>query len=202
MNIFYDLDEDNLLPKNLVEEYWQNTSGKFTHRVQDLSKKYKRTPKEISALISNINSYIDYGKCSACDKKNIVKVRNRTSAGEIISNEYYHYFCVSCRKKANDYCINQSESDKKIVWMKLAFKYKLWLRLDKDELFFLKAIYYLESWNRIYHELILPNPSENFKTLFKLDSMNLIYFNKDGITGQISIKMIKKLQDHIKHKLI
>ena len=35
MNIFYDLDEDNLLLKSLVEEYWQNTSGKFTYRVQD-----------------------------------------------------------------------------------------------------------------------------------------------------------------------
>ncbi|MFV5699301.1 hypothetical protein ACM55H_13115 [Flavobacterium sp. ZT3R17] len=202
MNIFYDLDEDNLLPKNLIEEYWQNTSGKFTYHVQDLAEKYKRTPKEISSSISNIYSYIDYGKCNACDKKNIETVRNRTRAGQIISNEYYHHFCSSCREKANYFCRNLSEEDKKIVWMKLAFKYKLWLSLDKDELNFLKAIYYLKSWNRIYHELILLDPSNIFKILFKLDSMNLIYYNKNDMTGQISIKMIKDLQDLIEQKLI
>jgi hypothetical protein len=202
MNISYDLDEDNLLPKNLVEEYWQNTSGKFIYRVQDLAEKYRKTPKEISYSISNIYSYIDYGKCNACDKNIIETVRNRTRAGQIISNEYYHHFCSYCREKANYFCRNLSEGDKKNVWMKLAFKYKLWLSLDKDELNFLKAIYYLKSWNRIYHELILLDSSNIFKILFKLDSMNLIYYNKDDMTGQISIKMIKNLQDLIEQKLI
>lgn len=76
------------------------------------------------------------------------------------------------------------------------------MSLDKDELNFLKAIYYLKSWNRIYHELILLDPSNIFKILFKLDSMNLIYYNKNDITGQININMIKDLQDLIEQKLI
>ena len=202
MNISYDLDDAVLLPKNLVEEYWQNTSGKFVHSLQSLAEKYNRTSKEISSSIPYVYSYIDFGKCNACDKNNIEIIRNRTRAGQIISNVYYHHFCSSCRNKANYFCRNLSDLDKKIVWMKLAFKYKLWLNLDKDELNFLKAIYYLKSWNRIYHELILLDPSNIFKILFKLDSMNLIYYNKNDITGQISIEMMKGLKDLINQKLI
>ncbi|MFV8334667.1 hypothetical protein ACNQF7_01130 [Flavobacterium sp. RSP29] len=86
--------------------------------------------------------------------------------------------------------------------MKLCFKYKLWNKLNKDEMNFLKAIYYLRSWNRIYHEIIKLDLDNNFKLLFKLDKMHLIYYDKDDTTGEIRIKMMKNLQDLIQQKRI
>lgn len=86
--------------------------------------------------------------------------------------------------------------------MKLSFKYKLWNKLNKDEMNFLKAIYYLKSWNRIYHEIIKLDLDNNFKLLFKLDKMHLIYYDKNETTGGIRIEMINDLQNLIQLKRI
>lgn len=202
VNIAYDLDDSLSIPQNMLEDYWLNMSGTFTNKIEALGEKYRLSSKEIMSLISSVKSYIDFGNCSACCEKNLEVIENRTKAREIIKNIYYHYFCSSCRDKATEFCRNLSNVDKKIVWMKLSFKYKLWDKLNKDEMNFLKAIYYLRSWNRIYHEIIKLDLDNNFKLLFKLDKMHLIYYDKDETTGEIRIKMMKELQNLIKLKRI
>lgn len=202
MNISYDLADSLSIPQNIVEDYWLNVSGMFTNKIDALGEKYGLSSREITSQISSVYSYIDFGTCSACCDKNLEIVENRTKARQIIENIYYHYFCSSCRDKATEFCRNLSDGDKKNVWMKLCFKYKLWNKLNKDEMNFLKAIYYLRSWNRIYHEIIKLDLDNNFKLLFKLDKMHLIDYDKDETTGEIRIKMIKDLQNLIQQKQI
>jgi hypothetical protein len=202
VNISYDLDDNVLLSPSIVKEYWLNTSGNFNFKITALREKHGISSREISSRISSVNSYIDFGPCSACSEKNIVPTRNRSRAGQVIENVYYHYFCASCRDKANAFCKTLSDGDRKIVWMRLAFKHKLWTKLDNDEMNFLKAVYYLRSWSRIYHEIIKLDTDYSFKVLFKLDKMNLICYDKNDLTGEIRLRLMMGLQDLIQQKRI
>ena len=203
MIISYKLNNSVVISKDMADDYWMNTSGSFIYKLDTLAEKYNLTSKEITSAISSIHSYIDFGSCAACSQKNEEAVGNRTRALQVMENVYYHYFCDDCREKAKHYCKKMSdEEEKKIVWMKLCFKYKLWNKLDNYEMNFFKALYYLGSWNRIYHEMIKLNPTNNFKLLFKLDKMHLIYYDKCVVTGQIRVKITKDLQDLIQKKII
>jgi hypothetical protein len=182
--------------------YWQNVDGIFTYRVDDLSKRFNLSVKEISAISKNREVYIDFGQCKGCSDKNTVIVENRTRAKQVLENLYYHFFCETCRKRANEFCKKLDDKKTKIVWMRLSHKYHLWEELNKDELNFLKAIYYLKTWNRIYHEIINLDLNYGFKILFKLDKMHLIEYIKDEFTGQIEIKMLDDLKKLIQEKTI
>lgn len=186
----------------ISEAYWQNDDGIFTYRVDDLSKRFNLSVKEISAISKNREVYIDFGQCKGCSDRNTVIIENRTRAKQFLENLYYHFFCVTCRKRANEFCKKLDDKKTKIVWMRLSFKYQLWEELSKDEMDFLKAIYYLKTWNRIYQEIIKLNLDYSLKILFKLDKMHLIYYIKDEITGQIEVKMLEDLKHLIKNKLI
>jgi hypothetical protein len=120
---------------------------------------------------------------------------------QVLENNFYHYFCSVCREKADNYCRSLKPKDSKIIWMKLAFKYELWKNLNQDEVNFLKAIYYLHSWNRIYHELINLDLNYGLRTLFKLDSMNLIFYDKNS-SGNHKTKMLPELEKIIQEKKI
>src|SRR5690606_27946904 len=156
--------------------------------------------KEIRSAVSSIYACIDFGLCAGCSYKNEEAVETRGRALQIIENVYYHYFCETCREKVKDFCKKKSDEERKIIWMRLSFKYKLWTRLDKDEMNFLKALYYLRSWNRIYHEMIKLDLNNHFRLLFKLDKMHLIHYDKCEVTGQIRIKMLRELQGLIQKK--
>ncbi len=192
----------SVLSQSILEAYWQNTVGKFTFRVDEISKKFELSSKEITTIVSNTNSHIDFGVCNACGGMNFTCVENRTRAKQVFENFHYYFFCFACRKKAEKFCENFDASQTKNVWMRLSFKYQLWKELDKDEINFLKAIYYLRSWNRIYHEVIKLDSDYGFKILFKLDKMHLINYNKDELTGQVTIKILEDLQSLIKDKNI
>ncbi|WP_297332656.1 hypothetical protein [Flavobacterium sp.] len=186
----------------MVDDYWHFYEGRFVYKVGVIAEKYGISPREIRSAVSSAYAYIDFDICAGCSDKNEEAVETRWRASQIIDNVYYHHFCGTCREKAKVYCKNMSEEDRKIVWMKLSFKYKLWTRLDKDEINFLKALYYLRSWNRIYHEIIKLDLNNHFKLLFKLDKMHLIHYDKNEVTGQIRIKMLKGLKELIQEKHI
>jgi hypothetical protein len=192
----------SVLSQSILEAYWQNTSGKFTSSIDEIRKRFELSSKEITTIVSNTNSHINFGVCNACGEMNIIYVENRTRAKQIFENFYYYFFCSSCKKKAEEFCKKLDEAEIKIVWMKLSFKYQLWKELDKDEINFLKAIYYLRSWKRIYHEVIKLDSDYGFKVLFKLDKMHLINYNKDELTGQVKIEILIHLQNLIKDKSI
>ena len=196
------LEDETSFLKEFLEEYWQNISGKFVFRVEDLRCKYEMNSQDTSAFVSDSNAYLDFGNCNCCGGKNITDVKNRSRAIQVLSNLYYYFFYSTCRDKANKFCKNLDEYNAKIIWMRLSFKYKLWNELDKDEMNFLKAIYFLKQWNRIYHEVIVLDSNYGFGTLEKLDKMNLIYYYKDDFTGQINILMLEGLQNLIKLKKI
>lgn len=202
MRIIHELHNSDFTSKEMIEDYWLNTNGRFVYKLDALVEKYGISPREIRSAVSSTYAYLDFGICVGCSDKNEEAVETRWRASQIIDNVYYHHFCETCREKAKVYCKNMSEEDRKIVWMKLSFKYKLWTRLDKDEINFLKALYYLRSWNRIYHEIIKLDLNNHFKLLFKLDKMHLIHYDKDEVTGQIRIKMLKGLKELIQGKLI
>jgi hypothetical protein len=192
----------SVLSQSILDAYWQNTAGKFTFRVDEISKKFELSLKSITTIVSNTNSHIDFGFCNACGRMNFICVENRTRAKQVFENFQYYFFCFACRKRANKFCENLDDSQTKNVWMRLSFKYQLWKELDKDEINFLKAIYYLRSWNRIYHEVIKSNSDYGFNILFKLDKMHLIYYNKNELTGQIEIIILENLQSLIRDKNI
>ncbi|SHM43338.1 hypothetical protein [Flavobacterium chilense] len=192
----------SVLSQSILEAYWQNIAGKFTLSIDEISKRFELNSKEITAIVSSTKSHIDFGICNACGEMNFTCVENRTKAKHIFENFYYYFFCFECRKKVDKFCKNLNDSETKIVWMRLSFKYQLWKELDIDEMNFLKAIYYLKSWNRIYHEVIKLDLDYSFKVLFKLDKMHLIYYNKDQLTGQVKIKIMEDLQSLITNKNI
>ncbi|MDI1305412.1 MAG: hypothetical protein PSX42_11295 [bacterium] len=192
----------SVLSQSILEAYWQNTAGKFTLRIDEIGKRFELSSKEITAIISSVNSHIDFGVCNACGGMNFTCIENRTRAKQVFENFYYYFFCFACRTKAEKFCENLDDSETKILWMRLSFKYQLWKELDVDEMNFLKAIYFLRSWNRIYHEVIKLDSDYGFKVLFKLDRMHLIYYNKDELTGQVTIKILENLQSLIKDKNI
>lgn len=201
--IYFDKETHTSIPsQSIMEAYWQHTDGIFTFRVDEISKRFELSSKEITTIVSNTNTHIDFGVCNACGRMNFTCVENRTRAKQVFENFYYYFFCFVCRTKAEKFCENLNDSQTKIVWMKLSFKYQLWKELDKDEINFLKAIYYLKDWNRIYHEVIKLDSDYGFKILFKLDKMHLIDYNKDELTGQIKIEMLEDLQSLIKEKNI
>lgn len=201
--VYFDKDaHTSVLSQQILEVYWQNTAGIFTLRVDEIGKKFELSSKEITAIVSGANSHIDFGICNACGGMNFTCVENRTRAKQVFENFYYYFFCFGCRKRAEEFCKKLDKAETKIVWMKLSFKYQLWKELDKDEINFLKAIYYLRSWNRIYHEVIKLDSNYGFKVLFKLDKMHLINYNKDELTGQVKIEILIDLQNLIKDKSI
>ncbi|MBG6063547.1 hypothetical protein IWX83_003357 [Flavobacterium sp. CG_9.1] len=190
------------ITEQISEAYWQNVEGLFTYRVDELAKRFELSAKEISAIAANNKSYIDFGQCKSCGSKNITKIENRTRANQVLENLFYYFYCETCRKSANDFCKKLDDKQTKIVWMRLCYKYQLWEELNKDEMNFLKAIYYLKTWNRIYHEIIKLDLDYSFKILFKLDKIHLIYYIKDELTGQVEIKMLENLKNLIKNKSI
>lgn len=192
----------SVLSQSILEAYWQNTAGIFTLRIDEISKRFELSSKDLTAIISSANSHIDFGICNACGETNVTGVENRTRAKHVFENFYYYFFCFACRKKAENFCKNLDDSETKIVWMRLSFKYQLWKELDIDEMNFLKAIYFLKSWNRIYHEVIKLDSDYGFNILFKLDKMHLIYYNKNELTGQIKITILEDLQSLIRDKNI
>ena len=202
MRIFHELNNGVLVSKDLIDDYWLFNDGTFVYKLDTLAEKYGLSPKEIRSAISSVYTTIDFGNCAGCSYKNVEAVETRSRAMQIIDNVYHHHFCETCREKAKDFCKKMSEEEKKIIWMRLSFKYKLWTRLDNDEINFLKALYYLRSWNRIYHEIMQLDLNNHFKLLFKLDKMHLIYYDKCEATGQIRIKIMKELKDLIQRKVI
>lgn len=190
------------LLQQISEMYWQNVDGKFSFRVEELAKKFELSTKEITTIGPNSNTYIDFGFCKACGEENTTTVENRTRAKQVLDNLYYYFFCSACRANAKEFCKKLNDVETKIVWMRLSFKYQLWNELNNDEMNFLKAIYYLKDWNRIYHEIIKLDIDYCFKILFKLDKMYLIYYIKDELTGQVKIKILDDLQNLIKNKSI
>lgn len=192
----------SVLSQSILEAYWQNITGKFTLSIDEISKRFELSSKDITAIISSANSHIDFGICNACGEMNFTCVKNRTRAKQVIDNFYYYFFCFACRKKAEKFCENLDDSQTKNVWMRLSFKYQLWKELDKYEINFLKTIYYLRSWNRIYYEVIKLDLDYGFNILFKLDKMHLIYYNKNELTRQIKITILEDLQSLIRDKNI
>lgn len=192
----------SVLSQSIMEAYWQHTDGIFTFRVDEISKRFELSSKEITTIVSNTNSHIDFGICNACGRMNFICVENRTRAKQVFENFHYYFFCFACRKRAEEFCGNLDDLQTKNVWMRLSFKYQLWKELDKDEINFLKAIYYLRSWNRIYHEVIKLDFDYCFKVLIKLDQMHLIEYNKDELTGQVKIEILRDLQNLIRDKNI
>jgi hypothetical protein len=190
------------LSQQISETYWQNVDGKFSFRVEELAKKFDLSAKEITAIALNSHTYINFGICKACGHENTTAVVNRTRAKQVLDNLYYYFFCSLCRANAKEFCKKLNDMETKIVWMRLSFKYQLWNELNNDEMNFLKAIYYLKDWNRIYNEIIKLDMEYSFKVLFKLDKMNLIYYMKDELTGQVRIKILDELQNLIKIKSI
>jgi hypothetical protein len=201
MKVVYNLGDNLKYTKNLLRDYWLNSSGKFIAKVTTLLEAYRIEIAELNSLIASSGCQIDFGDCCACNHGNLHPVKNRTEAIQIYENEIYHYFCSSCRIKAEEFCRNLNKYDRKIIWMKLSFKYKLWTKLEKDELNFLKSLYFLKDWNRIYHELILLDIDNHFRILFKLDKMNLIYYRKNE-SRENKIKMMESLQNLIRQKKI
>jgi hypothetical protein len=76
--------------------------------------------------------------------------------------------------------------------MRLCFKYQLWEELNKDEMNFLKAIYYLKTWNRIYHEIIKLDLNYSFKILFKLDTLLLPSINFQLNRAETSVSNLSR----------
>lgn len=188
--------------QELFDSYWMNDNFKFTFKLSEINKKFLINNKELISTVSLIETFIDFGSCSACNRQNINIVENRTRVKQILENFNYYDFCVNCREMANQFCKNLNEDDSKFTWMKLGVKYHLWENLSKDELTFLKALYYLQDWNRIYNEIIKLEPNYCFKILFKLDKMNLIYYRKEEVTRQIHIIMHPYLKKLIQEKNI
>lgn len=188
--------------EQISEAYWHNIERQFTYSVDELAKRFDLSLKEIYAIIANNDIYIDFGFCKACNDNNLTPVKNRTRAKQVLDNLYYYFFCSTCRERAKEFCKKLDDMETKMVWMRLSFKYQLWEELNKDEMSFLKAIYYLKTWNRIYNEIIKLDLDYSFKILHKLDKMQLIYYINDELTGQIEIKMLEDLKNLIKQKII
>ena len=202
MRISHELNNSVFVSKDMVDDYWLFNEGRFVYKLEELAERYELSPKEIRTAVSSVYASIDFGSCAGCSYKNEEAVETRSRAMQIIDNVYYHHFCETCREKAKDFCKKMSDEERKIIWMRLSFKYKLWTRLNKYEMNFLKALHYLRSWNRIYHEIMKLDLSNNFKVLFKLDKMHLIHYDKCELTGQIRIKIMRELQDLIQRKLV
>ena len=202
MTIWYNLEAAEKKDQKLVEEYWLLANDEFCFKVSDLKLKYKLNLGEILSSVSLCDSFIDFGLCCSCRNSNIEPINTRYRAKQIIENVFYHYFCAECREKARHYCEKLSDKDRKNVWMKLCYKYQLWKKLDKDETNFLKALFYLKSWHRIYREMIAPHPDYGYKILNKLDKMNLIDYHKNEVTNKITVRMLTQLEELIERKQI
>jgi hypothetical protein len=127
-----------------------------------------------------------------CGSKNTTKIENRTRANQVLENLFYYFYCETCRKSANEFCKKLDDKQTKIVWMRLCFKYQLWEELNKDEMNFLKAIYYLKTWNRIYHKIIKLDLNYSFKILFKLDTLLLPSINFQLNRAETSVSNLSR----------
>lgn len=194
--------KDNNSLKELVRDYWQNVDGKYDFSIKDLNHKYGLNLKEILTTISNVKAYINFGNCNSCDRENAVCVKNRSNAKTFLEDPYYHYFCETCRNKAVKHCKYLTSLERKNIWMQLSFKYHLWKKLNKDEINFLKAIYYLKRWDRIEDEIVKLDKKYCNNVLYKLNRMNLISISKNDITKEFTLNMLDGLENLIEQKRI
>lgn len=180
--------------KNSIKEYWSFGNKSSNENLTQIKLNFIVNEIEFTESSQNIISIINYGDCNDCKSENKIQIANKTEARHKIENYYYYYFCSECRQKVQNEIKNLPENKAKYFELKYAFHYKLWEKLNNDELTFLKAINYVKTWKRVYKEIILLNTNYAFPIFYKLVKINLIHYYEDILTNQKKIYILPELE--------
>ncbi|MFW5720819.1 MAG: hypothetical protein ACOCWW_00370 [Bacteroidota bacterium] len=208
--IYIEIKETEERNKEILKKYWEiDDHGNFLNRPTDIKEQYGISIPEIRKLVKEY-SYVtfDKGQCE-CGNPILIEVSSQQQLNEEVRDyKKYDYAyplkCEKCLKEEELKAQQLREKEKQIERehfnekfeeaqkkLEIAFKEERWRLLDDDEFDVLLVMARSKSKGQVFHTLFngkdfhSPEGKEVWKMINKLDSLGLIWINRD-IKGSIN----------------
>ncbi len=167
--------EPNLDKKTvkIIKRYWKMKDKMFVNSPTKLRTELNLTQPRLNSIVKdNSNSTLFLEKCVACEKPIQIQVTSQSTVIKLIENINYH--CVSCLDKVNQEPNENPYLSEKLPHLNNALKFKLWQKLNKEELKVLKKIIEYSDYYTLKKKFINKNSEYYWAIIEKLDRLSLI----------------------------
>lgn len=183
---------------NIINRYWEIDNGIFLISPTELRTKLGITQPKLNSIIkdnSETKLYIE--DCIECKKPIIIPVTSQSTAKSEIAKTNYQ--CYNCRTKLNEELKNTVFTSKNLHRLKYAIKFRLWIKLTREELAVLKKIIEYNDYSTLRKDYIQTNFEYYWPIIQKLDRLALIEIQRETSGDRIkTIYFLPELAKELK----
>ena len=185
-NIQVNNKNSDALHDNITSEYWFLKNNVFENTPAFLKEKYQITQHKLTKIVTDYSdALLRLEPCLECGSFICYPVSSQTEANQKINNHYYHYFCDRCKSRLNREIKLLDCDQSKLHKMRHAYKFKIWTRLEENELIIFKSVLAINSWTEFYREVVCLDFETIMPIVSKMAEIHLIDLYRNPLTNRI-----------------